>query len=705
MNEHESQEQMEQTVVLEPLTDGENVRSNVPDDTDMDDTQEFDLEEIMREFGGGTKTAAEESTETADEPETETVKETAEETTEETVQAEESAPVTSDTIRLDVLQIQTAEKEVAGAEHIDDVPETKPEAFSGQWEPEYEQPMGEYVPPQPIQFRPRSRIRELKRQIVAGPERIYYELAEKGLGKLQCAIFFSAITVILCAVSSVLFYMGKVPEERLKLMVFGQFFVMLLSALLGCHELIEGVADIFKKRFTLNTMLVITLLVCAVDGVLGLQQQRIPCCAAFSLQMTLSLWSAYHRRHTEMGQMDVLRKAVQLDAAQISTDYEQGRKGILRCEGELEDFMNHYQQPSTPEKVTCWYALVVTLLSLGIGVATYLMRVSVEDAVSVTAVCLLAAAPATFFITHSRPMAILQKRLHSVGTVLCGWQGVRALQGKAVFPVEYSDLFPVGSARMNGVKFFGSRQTDEVVAYCTALVVANNSGLAPLFTQVLDSRNGYHYDAANLCCYDGGIGGEVEGEQVLVGSMSFLKNMGVQIPAGMRVNQAVCVAIEGELCGLFALNYENSRAASVGLATLASGRGAKPIFVTDDFLLCAGFIQNRFGIKSRRMCFVEPARRAELRAKKPDEGQPAVMLVTRENLASYAYGVVGAKALRSAQIVGTMVHMTAGILGLVAMVVLLMLGRLDLLTPVNMFVYQLVWMIPGLLISEWTRVL
>ena len=35
------------------------------------------------------------------------------------------------------------------------------EPYSETWEPEYEQPIGEYVPPQPIVFRPRSRLREL----------------------------------------------------------------------------------------------------------------------------------------------------------------------------------------------------------------------------------------------------------------------------------------------------------------------------------------------------------------------------------------------------------------------------------------------------------------------------------------------------------------------------------------------------------------
>ena len=102
MNEHEIQEQMEQTVVLEPLTEEENAHPSVSEETDMDDTQEFDLEEIMREFGGSMETTAEESVEAVDEAETETaeetVEETAEETTEEAAQMEEKNAVTGDTI-------------------------------------------------------------------------------------------------------------------------------------------------------------------------------------------------------------------------------------------------------------------------------------------------------------------------------------------------------------------------------------------------------------------------------------------------------------------------------------------------------------------------------------------------------------------------------------------------------------------------------
>ncbi|MBR2144650.1 MAG: tRNA pseudouridine(55) synthase TruB, partial [Akkermansia sp.] len=161
-------------------------------------------------------------------------------------------------------------------------------AFSGQWEPEYEQPMGEYIPQRPILFKPKNRIRELKRKLVAGPEQRYYKLAEIGVGKLQAAIFLSVLVVLISAASTVMFAMDMVPESRLRLMIFGQCLAMMVSALLGSFQLIEGVTDLFKKGFTLNTMLLVTFIVCCVDAVFCLQQLRVPCCAAFSLEVTMA---------------------------------------------------------------------------------------------------------------------------------------------------------------------------------------------------------------------------------------------------------------------------------------------------------------------------------------------------------------------------------------------------------------------------------
>ena len=647
--------------------------------------QDFDLDDILKEFGNGEAASVEEVPEAAP-----------------------ADPMAGDTVRLDTVAIRGAARNAAPLEEEDEpapapMPAEDTTAFTGQWEPEYEQPMGEYVPQRPILFKPKNRIRELKRKLVAGPEQRYYKLAEIGVGKLQAAIFLSVLVVLISAASTVLFAMEMVPESRLRLMIFGQCLAMMVSALLGSFQLIEGVTDLFKKGFTLNTMLLVTFIVCCVDAVFCLQQLRVPCCAAFSLEVTMALWSAYHRRSAEMGQMDALRKASRLDNIRLEKGYYEGRKGFLRGEGQVEDFMDHYQANPVPEKIIGWYALGAMLVTGGIAVAAGMFH-GVYEGIRVAAVGLLAAVPVTGFVAYSRPFAVLVRRLHGIGTVLCGWGGVKGLGGKAVFPVGFDDLFPAGTTKIHGVKFFGSRSTDQIVAYCTAMIVSSGSGLAPVFTQVLESRNGRHIDALNLRVYDnGGIGGEVFGESVLVGSLTFLKEMGVEVPEGIRVSNAICIAIDGELCGLFAVTYDKVRSASAGLKTLCSCRGLKLVITAGDCMLDNQFIRSQFGIKSKRILFPPYADRAALQQTESGEDAKSLLLTTREGLLPYAYGVAGARLLRKSCAAGVVIHMLGGIVGMGIMLTLTLLGRLDLLTPVHMFAYQLLWLIPGFLATTWTR--
>mgnify|MGYP003301135929 CR=1 FL=1 len=520
--------------------------------------EKFDLEDIMKEFGDEPEEITEEPEEITEEPE-----EIAEEPQEDTKrmefdkdrlpeldmeetrsieQVQTQAPefdmldetrridpeeiqeaVSGDTIRMDGLREEIAELENREED----------EPFSGQWEPEYDQPMGEYVVPQPIAFRPRSRLQELKQKLIAGPEKRFYELSEKGVGKLQAAIFLSVLVVLIAAVSTVMYAAGMVHENRLRLMVFSQFLAMLVSALLGSFQLIEGFADMGKKRFSLNSLLAVTFLVCCVDGVFCLKQVRVPCCAAFSLAMTMSLWGAYHRRSTEMSQMNTMRKAIRLDGLAPYDDYLDGTRGLLRKEGQVEDFMDTYAEMPKPEKRLNRYSLIAMCVAFAIGIAAGVlqMRAGVTEALTaglqVTAVSLLAAVPATSFICHSRPAALLERRLSRLGTVICGWQGVEGMCGEVMFPVTFNDLYPVEAVRLSGMKFFGQREPEQVLAYATAVITAAESGLAPLFNYVLDTHSGRHYTAYELQRdQDGGVcavvdGGTVQVWYAFVGSQTY----------------------------------------------------------------------------------------------------------------------------------------------------------------------------------------
>lgn len=617
----------------------------------------------------------------------------------------EEEGVTDDTIRLDDVAQAAILEELLAEHRAEQEAQQRKETRSEPRETvklddEYDE---EGFVTMPVIFLPKQRIRELKRKLVAGPEKRYYELAEQGVGKLQAAMLVCLLVVGVSAGSAVLYSMDMIPDNRMKLMVFGQILAMLLGGLMGCQQMIEGVCELFRGRFTLNTMLLVTFLACCADAVLCLQELRVPICGAFTLEVFMALWGAYHRRTTEMGQMDTMRKAVRLDRLTKCPDYYNGKPAFVRCDGQVEDFTESYNQIPRPERVQNIFGLIGLLLSVAIAVLAGL-RHGLSMGVQIFSTSLLVAVPASFFISISRPMAILERRLHRLGTVLCGWKGIKGLKGRCGFPLTDVDLFPNGAAKMNGVKFYGDRNPETVISYAAALMRVNGGNLAPIFEQLLANRNGIIYEAENVRFYgNGGIGGEVCDEPVLMGTLEFLKNMGVDIPEGIMVKQAVYLSIDGELSGLFAVSYARTKLTTRGVATICGYRKLTPIIMAEDFMLTAPFLKDRFGIRTRRAVFPDRELRRELSQKQAPEDALPLALMTQEGLAPVAFAIAGARALRTSWRMGLVIHMLGGILGLLIMAALAITGSVELLTPMNILLYQLIWMVPGFLVTFLTR--
>ena len=686
---------------------------------DLENNQDFDLEDILKEFGehpeaeepaepAGQMPELRFDDETPDIPEEvsearpeETTAFALEEAAEPTVETEE--PSLPDTQEFDPVEevppeaLPTDEPTI-----VIDLPEESEAPKPAAAEPAFE--VEEEFIPAPIVFTPRSRLKELKKQLVAGPERRYYELSEMGVGRLQAAILLNLLVVLICGGVTALFALELVPENRMKLVVFSQVLAMLISALLGCNLMLDSLGDLLKGRFTVNTLLTLTFAACLIDSVFCLQELRVPCCAAFSLEMTMALWARLQKHNTEMAQMDTMRKAVRLHGIVRVENYYEGKDGLLRKEGEVSDFMDTYSKMPSPEVVQSIYAVLSLLICIGISIFAGMLH-GISMGAQILSTSLLVAVPASFFVSISRPMAILEARLHMVGTVLCGWEGVKDLCGKAVFPISDLDLFPQGSTKLNGVKFYGSRNPDEVVSYTASVIHVAGGGLVPVFDQLLGSRSGALYPVQGYRNYgDGGIGGEVDGLPVLVGTMAFLQDMGVEIPEGTMVNQAVYAAVDGELCAVYAISYAKMRSAAAGLVTLCGYRKLKPLKLSGDFMLTESFLRAKFNVKTNRIAFPDRDTCQKLQQHPIDPDEPVLALTTREELVSAAYAITGARALRQATKLGVIIHLIGGILGLVIMLVLGYLGSTELLTPSNILLYQLIWAVPGLLVTEWARI-
>ena len=696
----------------------------------QDELQELDLEAIMREFHDPSKDLPPEEPEMAPEDGEEGAEEAPAEAPEDTEPAdipaiteepEDETPLPDSMEELNIGQIfleedtgEDAAPDPAATVRIDELSDTLEESTADAAENGLEEPAAEdgsedteetsaQPEKEPIPFSPRARLRELKTKLIAGPEKRYYELEELGVGKLQIAILLNLALVALCAGGAVLYAMGAVPGNRMRFLAFSQVLAMLVSALLGSNALLDGLGDIFHGKFTLNTLMALTFFACCADAMYCLMELRIPCCAAFCLEMTMALWARYHRRSTEMAQMDTLRKAVNLGSIVKSPDYYNKRPGILRGQGDVEDFMDTYNKSSGPEKLQCVYAFISLIASLGISTLAGLLH-GPSMAVQILSTSLLVAVPASFFISLTRPAALLERRLHMVGSVICGWQGVKKLCGKAVIPLRDEDLFPEGSAKLNGVKFYGERTPDEIVSFTTSLIVEAGGGLVNVFRTLLASRGGREYPVEEFRNYgDGGIGGIIQGEPVLLGTLDFMQDMGVHIPDGTMVNQAVYAAIDGELSAVVAISYAKMRSSAAGLVSLTVSRRLTPVMLTRDFMLTESFLRSKFSVRTRKMVFPDQQTRDALAAIQADPEADVLALTTRQDLASYIYAITGSSALRTASRLGIAIHLLGGIVGIAIMLVIAYLGSTQLLTPINILLYQLVWMIPGLLITEWTR--
>ncbi len=580
----------------------------------------------------------------------------------------------------------------------------KAEPFSSGWEPNYDPPAEGYVQRAPAPLRPRSRLGELKQKLREGPEKIYDTLMEKGLFRLQVAIFLSILLAVMAVATVVLHRLDMVRPERMRLMVFGELFAMLCSALLCWERLTEGLFHLFRLRLNLDSLLLCSFTACVADGIFCLPQVELPFCAAFCVECLMCLWAEYQRRSAALDQTDILRRATRLDRVVQAPDCFEGKPGFHVCEGQVEDYMDSLQKPTPPGRALDWYTLAALLLSGALALWVG-YREDAQAGVRAWAIGLLAASPATIFLCQTRPLAILQRRLRKFGAVLGSWAGMKAARGPAVVPMTERELFPRNSLKINGMKCYCDRSPDALLGYATAVVGASGECIAPVFEQLLHSHHAQRYEVSGFKRYaDRGLGGIVCGQQVLVGSREFLKTMGVAVDPGAKVPHAVYMAIDGVFAGVFALNVTRLKGVRRGLGALCGQRGLTPVVATRNFLVTKSFLHQKFQVDPDRVKFPSVQKRDRLAVWQPDcTGAIPCALLTQEGLGGMALSITGARGLYNVSILGAAFHILAGLLGFAAVLGLTLTGRTDLLTPANLLILELSLSVPGLLITEWMR--
>ena len=475
--------------------------------------------------------------------------------------------------------------------------------------------------------------------------------------------------------------------------------IMVVQAFIAFDVMLRGVRAVLRLRYDHASMLVVLTLACAVDGVFAIRAGRIPFCPAVTLQLSMALLGEYSM---QLAKVRTLKAACSMNEPKAAVREEKAWHGedcIFRSEGHPETFVRELEIPDAGSRIMRIYAPILTIVTLGLSVLSMLQA---EDSfLWAWTALMIASFPVGIFLSFSRPFAAQARRLSRAGAAIGGWFGARMLGGEAGIAIEDADLFPPQNVTLNGMKIYSDRSVSQIIGFANAVVQTAGSGLAPLFEEIMHNQNGRHYGVDTFRRYEGGgLGAEIRGDVILMGSLGFMKLMRVHMPEGARVKQAVYLSVNGELAAVFALSYAPATNVKASLQAISHCAGLTPILATRDFMITPQFLKHRYKLSPDRIEFPTVEERARLSSPDAIQEPKQGALLSRPSFACFSMAVAGARAARSAAIAAIAVAFTASVMGLLVLFFLTFIGSTLAVSSWNLLLYTILWLLPELLITS-----
>lgn len=495
------------------------------------------------------------------------------------------------------------------------------------------------------------------------------------------------------------------PLDQYQLQVWASAGLLGCGLLLSGDVLLTGLGRALRGRVGMDTLFALSGLFTLGDALLlSVQQDRgeqLPYCGVVLVGLFFLLHGSYHKKCALRLTCRTAAAAAEPYLVTLDEGKWSGRDTYCKWSGTPNGFGSQVQMDDGAQII---YRAVCPLLLLGCLLLSLLSSVGLDKSRHLLW-CLSATftASAAFggALVWGRPFHLVARRLAQSGAALAGWPGLaNSRRGDRVLVTD-TDLFPPGFVDMNGIKVFGDFPVERVVSYTATLIRDSGSGLTKLFHDLLRSQGGIFRKAERLCCYEGGgLSANIRGDQVLVGSAAFMNLMEVSLPQGLHVKNAVFCAIDGELAGIFALNYTLPDTVFPALEALMREK-VGPVLATRDFNLIPAMLHQRFKLAADKMDFPPVERRRELSDPEQPHSQVLTAVLCREGLLPFAEAVAGAKRLRRAARVGAVLSCIGSVVGLLLAYYLTSVDAYVSLSPLNLLIYLVLWLLPTWFLTSW----
>nr|WP_325205053.1 hypothetical protein [uncultured Oscillibacter sp.] len=473
---------------------------------------------------------------------------------------------------------------------------------------------------------------------------------------------------------------------------------LVLTAVACRHVFLKGFGMLLRRRCVAELLVSLSALAsgldCAARLLDGQPGETMPYASVSCLALVFAQWGV---RRESKGNYDMLRAAsLDEEPPYLVTNTLQG---ACKQRGDVPGF---FTTAARSDAATLWQtALLPAFLAAALvfaGLSSAGQERGGDFLLNLSAI-LPAAATFSLPLCWALPWSKLSEHLQKTGCAVAGWSGAQKISSRRRMIVTDTDLFPPGTVQLNGRKLYGETQ-EQAVSLAASMARAAGSGLERLFNNLVRSEGGRYEKVDDFSFYEeGGWSGTVKGESVLMGRASFMRKMNVRLPADVNLPTGVFLAVDGELRAAFAVKYTPSENVAFALKLMQRSR-IQPILASRDPNITPALIKRKFS-RGAHMEYPGLSERIALSEAEKDRDFPRALLF-REGLLPYAETVAGSLRLCKAVRRAAAISLLGSWAGTLLTFYLTSLGAYELLNPLALEVFLLLWTLPVLLMADWT---
>ncbi|MBR6521074.1 MAG: hypothetical protein IKT47_00225 [Oscillospiraceae bacterium] len=476
---------------------------------------------------------------------------------------------------------------------------------------------------------------------------------------------------------------------------------LLIVMLIALDIVVMGVMNPFRGKFGAETLAVASGVFALADvisqTVFGTVEFGAPYCAAAAFSIFGAMWGTLKGR--KAFNLTFKMAAQTKVPTVVSAEWEKADEGavITKNLGSAKGFVDKSTERDAAE--AAYNRLAPILLAAAVVFAGVCARMNGKEAF-VHCLSGLTAVTAAFgaLMIFNQPFFVAVKSIFNHGAAIAGWKGACDMKRAVGMVVKDLDIFPENCMTLNGLKIVAPISEEKVIAYTGSLVVASGAGTSKIFAELMREYACSLYRVEEFSCYEsGGIGAYIKGSKVWVGSSAFMNLMGIRLPQNLDIKNAIFSAIDGELAGVFIINYLPSDAVQSALINMLHSK-ITPIFAIRDFNVNPTLIRNKFKIPLAEGEFTTFAARYELSQSGEQNGVPAAIM-SREGINHYAELVRCGRRIVSATKFALGITLAGTFIGMILMLLMFAGGSFVAASAAHLLTYMLLWAISGYLIA------